>query len=225
MLVSPTEPHIIQQLGKLSWLPEARGVDVCWRARGAWWGVQRKRFDDFVASIIGGRLSKEIAQMKGGGGTDGVILPVLVLEGVVRWTGDGELVGWDRINITRDQTEGRLFSLAMDGVHVFHTKDTLETKAFIERLERWSRKAKHSSSSLRPNPIVPWGSAGNRDWALHVLQSFPGVGVDRAAAVLDAFGRVPMQWDVSEEEMAMVKGLGKKTVRGMYGAFESEGEK
>jgi hypothetical protein len=29
-----------------------------------------------------------------------------------------------------------------------------------------------------------------------------------------------MRWDVSEREMLEVKGLGKKTVRGMYGAFE-----
>lgn len=223
MLVSPTEPPAIQQLGTLSWLPEARGVDVCWRARGAWWGVQRKRFDDFVASMIGGRLSKEVAQMRGDGNSDGVVLPMLVVEGVVRWTGDGELIGWDsHTHITRDQFEGRLFSLALDGVHVIQTKDLTDTRDLVKRFEKWTRKANHTSNALRPGPIVPWGKAGNRDWALHLLQSFPGMGVDRSVAVLETFGRVPMQWDVSEAEMMKVKGLGKKTVRAMYGAFEHD---
>lgn len=223
MLVAPTEPAALKALGTVSLLPEERGCDVIWRARGRWFGVQRKAISDFVASMQDGRLVKEVAQMKGEGGLDGVCMPAVVIEGNVVYTSEGELMLDRQTRVTRAQIEGRCWSLAREGVHVYWTVNVPATVEWVKRYAAWSAKAKHASSALRPGPTVAWGTAGNRDWALHTLQSFPGVGVDRAGEILASFGRLPLRWDVSEEEMMKVKGLGKKTVRGMYGAFEHEG--
>lgn len=220
MLIAPTEPDALKRLGKVSLSPERRGVDVCWAAHNRWWGMQRKELKDFLASIEDGRLEKEIAQMKGDGGFDGVVLPIVVIEGKVRWTNEGEMMQrygrtWDRSGFN-----GLLLSMAHLGVHVMWTDNLAATVQLVSQYATWTRRSNHTFGQRRASPAPnAWGQTSNRDWALHLMQSFPGIGPGVAGNIIDEFDGVPMKWTCTEAELRKVKGLGKERVKTLMEAF------
>ena len=209
-LVSPTEPKEFDVLGRRSSLPEQFGVDFLGVGLV---GVQRKTINDFLASMVDGRLEKELAQMKR------LRVAALVIEGEWRWTTDGHLVespGW-----SLDAVTAALWSIQLvHGVIWWQSRWPDETVRLLEKFEVWVGKGKHAGFLRRPKPYVPpWGRGDNREWALHLLQSFPGIGPERAAAIYDTLG-IPLRWTVTEKELARVPGIGAKTARRLVEALE-----
>lgn len=215
ILVAPTEPAALKAIGTTSSIPERFGCDVLWRARGAWWGVQRKELRDLLASVADGRLAKELGQMQmvrdGGGWT------CLVIEGPPRWTTEGQMLGdsWGGVGgrFTHDAWWSLLMSVGATGCGVQVVKDTAELAAWCTHMKKWSEK-NHGLAVARPKQVATnsWGEQGNEHWGSWFLQGIPGVGADRAMAIVKHFGRVPMKMDVERGELLKVKGLGEKTV-------------
>jgi len=225
-VVAPTErdPHIAglvgvgtEREGEVSMLPERYGCDVFWRARGEWWGVQRKEVKDFIASIQDGRLAREVAMMQP------LPIPVVVLEGKLRYTTDGTLMvnKWSS-NITRTQLDGMIMSLMEKGIHTVWTETTVDTARWVRSFAQWSMKARHGSLVRRPGPTSPWGSVTNEDWAVHFLQGIDGLGSEKARAIVRHFGGVPMSWDVTEKQLREVEGIGPTIARRMISALTVE---
>ena len=202
--------------GTVSMLPENKGCDVAWYVNGTWWGVQRKEIADFIASVQDGRLAREIAQMRAAE----LPIMVVVIEGRVQFTNDGYLMlGQRQTRVTKSQYNSMQWSLMDLGVHVSYTDSAYGTAEYIGGLARWSMKKTHNSMMRRPGPVAPWGKVMNEDWALHLLQSFDGLGLDRARAVLKHFGGVPLDWTVTEKELMQVPGIGKVLATRMYQAL------
>ena len=218
IFVAPSEHHpaMVKLADRISNLPEQYGCDVIWRAHGEWWGVQRKEVSDFFSSIQDGRLSKEIGQMQGH-----LSLPIVCIEGKLSWTLSGELCGNGYgQTITKRAYHGMVFSLAHKGVTVMFTPDTNSTAELIKDLAVWSQKEDHTTFDRRPGPVSPWGKASNQDWALHLLQGFPGIGPVVAGDIIRHFGRVPLSWDVTEKELLAIKGIGKERIKTLLEAFK-----
>lgn len=209
MLVAPTERGAIAALGKSSSLPEKFGADVLWFARGKKWGVQRKEVKDLRASVEDGRLGKEVGQARAAG-----VHLVVAVEGRVHWSTDGVWMDpWGR-PWNKHGWWGVQVAVQNMGAWVVWTEDAQDTAAFIRGHQLWTEKARHESLMSRPGPKGVWGTqATNRDFAVHLLTSFPGVGVELAGRMYDAFGRAPLKWDVGEDELAQVAGLGKGKIR------------
>lgn len=216
MLVSPAEPAFLRQLGTTSATPERVGADFLIHSPslGAV-GVQRKEISDFIASSYDGRLVKEIAQMKVLG------LGVLLLEGRVQWTDDGLVLG-NYSRWTRSQHLGTIWSVQLSGYWIAHTASMAETSDWLLTFTKWMTKERHAGLRNRPGPSVHsvWGKADNRDWGIHLLQSFPGIGADTAAAIYDHYQGVPMQWLVSALELQEVRGVGKGRAESMIAALD-----
>lgn len=177
-------------------------------------GVQRKTFDDLLASLFDGRLGKEIVLMKR------LNIAVLVIEGRPRWTLDGELMD-DNRRITRHQLRSLLWTIAIGhGVAVEWTDSVDDTVSTITNLRTWAAKKKHLSVARRPGPSGPWGKATTRDWALHFLQGFNSVGPELAERIVDHFHGVPLAWTVTEKELMEVPGIGKKRARDLCKVFK-----
>lgn len=212
-IVAPTERHTaISGLatatdGTISMLPEKHGCDVLWRAQDGWWGVQRKELADFIASVQDGRLAREVAMMKE------VAMKIVVIEGRIQYTSDDMLIVGKRGNhgqgVTRSQFLGMQFSLMAMDVHIAFTRDQADTAQWVSVLARWSMKPRHTSMMRRPGPVSMWGTVGDEDWALHFLQGFDGMGIEKCKAILKHFGGVPMDWSVTEKELREVPGIGK----------------
>lgn len=215
MLVSPTEPRELKAIGKVSAIPERNGADFLIVGKNGRLGIQRKLFpQDLLASLADGRLYEQVHQMQ--------VLDhrALILEGHGRWTMDGELL--DVRQFSRQALYGLFFTLAFEfGVQVFWVKDMKETTQVLRWLEAWFAKERHDSLRRRPGPKGDsWGKKGNREYACHLLQSFPGVGAGLASNIFDHFGRAPLKWDVDGVEKLMeVPGIGKGKAEKMWEAL------
>lgn len=211
-LVSPAEPPLVRALGRTSQLPERYGADVLWpqpRVKGLV-GVQRKTYEDLLASVGDGRLQREIPQL------NQCAMKILVVEGRPHWSEDGALIHRWLGRWTRDSYRSLLRSVQMQGIIVEHTDDLSDTVTHVEAIARWAAKGGHSSLARRPKPGPDrWGKRTNRATQMHVLQSVDGIGPGQAEAILDHFGGLPLEWTVREEELAAVRGVGPKTVARM----------
>lgn len=199
---SPTEPAALRALGTTSSLPERYGADFFWSAQRQLWGVQRKEISDLIASKHDGRLEVELGQMTR------LDVAVLIVEGRLRWTDDGDLLdGWN--NLSRRQLRGMLWTVRQRGLWVEYTDGHADTADTLRWLVDWSRKPRHSGLRGRPAPAGSWGQVTNRDWGVHLLTSFQGIGFATAEAMWDHFDGVPIRWEVGEKELMDVPGVGK----------------
>lgn len=212
MMVAPSEPLPLKRLGAVSSVPERYGVDFMWVAQQRKHGCQRKEVKDFVASIIDGRLSKEVGQMAQ---MDGI--RALMLEGKMMWSGDGMWMGpvrWDRFRHRQ-----AIFTLESNGIWVIETASLADTAEAIEELQRWTQKPKHQFAAVRAKATGQWGNATSREFGLHVLMSFPGVGREMAERIWGHFGHVPLMWTATQEELLAIDGIGPKRADQMMRAF------
>lgn len=215
MLISPTEPAPLRAIGRTSMVPERFGCDILWPSRLGLVGVQRKEMPgDFLSSVSDGRLANQVARMVGLG------IKVLVLEGRPNWTSEGVLLNdWGQ-PWTRAQHRRFLWSMRFQGVWVDWSDGLGDTIEVVQDMVVWSRKKDHRSLQRRPAARGAWGKANSREWQMHLLQSFDGIGPVQAEKIIDSFeGAVPLAWTVDEKELEMVPGIGKKKAQRMVDAI------
>jgi len=209
VLVSPAEPPALRRLGSVSMVTEEYGADFLIVGPAGMVGVQRKKFpSDFVGSLSDGRLHTVVMKIRA------TTLPIIVLEGDPTWSLDGALLNQrGGPNLQRSTLRAMEWSLMQSGIGVQWTDDLADTADYIGTLAEWWAKDTHNGFGTRPGPGranefgVP---TSDRDWALHVLQGFDGVGPGLAQHIYDEFERLPLRWDVTEAELRTVHGLGPK---------------
>jgi ERCC4-type nuclease len=220
MFAAPTEPPALKALANtVSMLPERYGVDYLWPAQGKFVGVQRKEVTDLLASVQDGRLARELAQMQN------LLFRWLVIEGPVRFTSEGVLIAGTGFGQqwTREQWEGLIASVQLRGCWITSSANVGDTGRVLGILKRWSMKPRHASMHTRSGPVSLFGKPDNRDWQIHLLQGFEGIGYELAGRILDHFGGIPLQWTVSAGELKEIVGLGPKKIATMMGAFSNGG--
>lgn len=215
LLVSPAEPKVLYPLGEVSSLPESYGADFLFACSHGLVGIQRKEVRDLIASVRGDRIARELGQ------STALHKMVLLIEGDWDWAANGQSMRVDGFN--RAQYDGLLLSFQEAGWWVVFSESIVETPAVLARVQSWFAKEHHGSLAQRPKSGAPWGNARNRDWAVHLWQSFDGIGVTVAGALYDALG-VPLEWTVSEAELLAVPGIGKVRARALLDALD-RGEK
>lgn len=210
ILVAPTEPSQLKKLGRVSTIPEKWGVDFLFPVNGKWYGIQRKEVNDLVASMQDGRLAKEMAQMKR------LDFGMLIVEGQVRFTLDGELIknGYGQ-RITKAGLRGILWSVQARGYSVQSTETMVDTFETIQMFETYVRKGKHQALDRRPGPISVWGNPNNRDYQTHLVMGLPGVGPELAERIVDKLG-MPFGWKITEGDLMTVQGIGVKKAHQIY---------
>ena len=199
--------------------PEKYGCDFLILAGKTMIGVQRKKFpNDFLASITDGRLYSQLPQMIG------LEKAFVMVEGLGRWSEDGELMGDnDFQRFTLDQLYGLFYSIMFEfGLPVLWVRDMNATVEALGVLDHWAHKKKHTSLMQRPGPgRDTLGKIGARAWALHLVQGFPSIGPELAGRVIDRFDGVPLTWTVNQDELMEVPGIGKLTAKRMYEALDA----
>jgi ERCC4-type nuclease len=201
VLISPTEPALLKDIGRVSSQPERYGADFLWASRVGLVGVQRKEINDLVSSLRDGRLAKEMGQWSN------LDLAILVVEGKMQWSTEGYLLSTRQF--TKAQLLGVLFSVQMTGAWSLQTETLSDTALVVKSLETWLSKDRHGTLRTRPKAQGVWGSADNREWGIHLLQSFSGIGSEVAGRIYDHFSGVPMEFTCTEEELMDVQGIGR----------------
>lgn len=158
--------------------------------------VERKTVADLAFSLADGRLfaqAVKLAERAPG-------RALLVLEG------DGATLQ-EVSGVSRESIQGALVSLAVSyGLPILRARDAAETAHLLRcaalQVRRESRSSFHRPG-YRPKRL--------RARQSFVLQGLPGIGPERALALLDAFGSVAAVFAASEDALADVPGIGPLT--------------
>lgn len=208
LLVSPAEPPILRRLGETSFVVEEYGADFLIVGEAGIVGLQRKQFPgDFLSSVTDGRLHTVVMRLTA------TTLPLILLEGQPQWTQDGSLLNTHGPDLNRATLRAMEWSLATAGIGVQWSDGLADTAEYINTLMKWWAKDTHNGFATRPGPPRK-NEFGKplpaREWAMHVLQGFDGVGPSLAGRIYDEFKRLPLRWDVTKDELSSVHGLGPK---------------
>jgi ERCC4-type nuclease len=209
ILVSPAELRhdILAVLGPSSPEPESYGADFLILSPQGLVGIQRKEVRDLIASIHNSdRLQREIVQM------EELETAFLIVEGDWDWNRQGIS---SRTGIPHNYYRGIVLSLQIEhGINVITTGNLLDTAETIIHLDQWFQKEEHGSLLRKAKSKVPP--------EIHILQHFPSIGLAKAKAIYNWFGRVPLRWDVDKASMMQIPGMGKVTVDKLWKVLSQE---
>lgn len=166
--------------------------------------IERKTLPDLAASIRDGRLFAQASRLAS---VDAPWVAVLV-EGVGRDLGAS--------GMRREAVQGAIINLSLFfGLPVLRSRSVDETLWMFCCLFRQNRRF---VSRALPRP----GRRPRAKTAIqyHLLQGLPGVGPERARALLAHFGSVEGVVLAAEEELLRVHGVGHETARTIRWALE-----
>ena len=155
-------------------------------------GVERKNVDDFLESLIDGKLFKQITQLR-----DAYSRPILILEGENLLT---------KRNISHNAIFGSLASITVDyGIPILTTKDSLETADLLNVIAKREQREEKKSVAVRGEK--PQMSVKERQQFL--IEGLPNVSAVIAKRLLLHFGSIKDIANATEEELIKIRGIGK----------------
>ena len=155
---------------------------------------ERKTVSDFALSIVDGRLFSQALRMRSSG-----MPAVLILEGCQ----DPDKTQ----GVSRCALQGALITLSVVlGIPMLRSVDPEETASLICHTAR--QLVRQGRGMVQRPGYRPKGAFRRK---LFVLQGFPGVGPQRAEALLERFGSVARVLNADADELASVAGIGAKT--------------
>ena len=156
-------------------------------------GVERKSVDDFLNSLIDGKLFLQVSRLR-----DAYSRPVLILEG------EGILT---KRNISHNAIFGSFVSIVVDfGIPILTTKDSNETADLLHVMAKREQRKDKKSVAIRGEKT----SMSTRERQQFVVEGFPNVSSVIAKRLLDHFGSLREIVIASEEELQEVNGVGKR---------------
>jgi ERCC4-type nuclease len=168
--------------------------------------VERKTSDDFVNSIIDGRLFKQAEEL-----IDNFSSPVLIIEG----------------NYFRESMNGNAIRAAISSlivsykIPVLMTEDEEETAKMIYWLARKDQIGNGRKTGIRGKKKPKT----NNELIESVVCSFPGISVVLCERVLKHFGSVKDFINATEEELIKVDGIGKVLAKRIRDTKENKWKK
>jgi ERCC4-type nuclease len=158
-------------------------------------GVERKSAEDFVQSIIDGRLFEQIKNMK-----ESFQRPLLLIEGNNFYSR----------NINPNAIKGALASVALDhAVPIIWTSNKRDTAEFLYVIAKREQLGKKKIFGIRgeKKPLA------ESDFQEYIVSSLPGIGVMTARELLKQFKSVERVFTADEKKLKKTKGIGKKRAR------------
>ncbi|MFO7793025.1 MAG: DEAD/DEAH box helicase [Candidatus Saliniplasma sp.] len=155
--------------------------------------VERKSVEDFLESLIDGRLFSQAKSLK-----EQYIHPIILLE--------GEGLHQKR-NISDNAVYGALASIVSDfKIPIISTKGEEETASFISALLSRRKSAKKSTSVRKDKE-----SMSTINHKKFIIEGLPSISGTLAERLLDHFGNVRAVFQADAEELQEVKGIGPET--------------
>ena len=165
--------------------------------------VERKTAEDFVNSIIDGRLFNQLEELK-----QNFQKPVIVIEG-----------NNFRDTVNENAIKSAMASVILDyEVPVVMTKDKDDTAKIIywlsKREQIKSKRPVGFKGKKKPKEI--------KKLQEHIISGFPGVSEKISKRILKEFGSIKNFANASEEEIRKVEGIGKKLSSKLHGIINKK---
>jgi len=209
ILLSPSETKLKKALGDdaiTSLLCEEKGADILIYSPQGLMKIQRKSIPgDFLSSMTDGRFATSLPLLV----KDCSFCRVLC-EGEFKYWPDGTVfigMSKDKKRIPsyyrREHIDGMLNDIEfIYGIQIRWTKDIQGTVLYIRSVQRFLDEKTHVGLFTRPKAKGTWAVPSKRDIHLWLLQSFNGIGARTASKIIDTFGRAPLDWTCTPEELA-----------------------
>ncbi len=169
--------------------------------------VERKTIEDFLTSMIDGRLFTQLVDLR-----TNYEKPLLIIEGNM-----GEI--FTLRNIHKNAIMGALTSIALDYmVPIINTKNSTETSEYLYVIAKREQIAKDKEIRLR------MGRKGfsTKDQQQFIVEGFPLVGPLLAKNLLKEFGSIKNIVNANEIDLQKVENLGKKKATSLKKIFEAK---
>ncbi len=169
-------------------------------------GVELKRTDDFVASIIDGRLMEQIKLLK-----NSFDKPLVIIE--------GEEDIYNVRNIHPNAIRGMLANIAVNfGIPIIQTKNEKDTAQLLHVIAR-------REQSLDKSPFNP--HANKKPMSLkesqeYFISSIPNIGPSLSKEILTAFGTIKNIVNAEESDLKQVNGVGETKAKAIKDLFDYE---
>lgn len=151
--------------------------------------VERKEANDFIRSIIDGRIFDQIERMK-----ESYPQAVVIVEGRLE------------SNLHPNAVKGAFCSIAIDrGVPVLWSEDEADTAAYIAVIAKRLLKGE-LPTRLRPEKK----RLSLKEQQQFIVESLPGVGPQLAQSLLRKFGSVEKVFGANTNKLQQVEKIGKK---------------
>jgi len=160
--------------------------------------VERKTTEDFLSSMVDGRLFSQIINLR-----QNYQKPLIILEGNMH-----EL--FTLRNIHRNSIIGALSSIALDyQVPIINVHDSRETAEYLYNIAKREQKGRDKEISLRVGRKGLTLSEQQR----FIVEGLPLVGPLLAKSLLEKFGSIKAIVDADEKQLQEVANLGKKKAK------------
>ena len=171
-------------------------------------GVERKSVDDFLNSLIDGKLFLQISRLR-----ESYSRPILILEG------EGILT---KRNINHNAIFGSFASIVVDyGIPILTTKDSIETADLLYVMAKREQRADKKSVAIRGEKT----SMSIKERQQFVLEGLPNVSSVIAKRLLDHFGSIRAIVIASEKELQEVNGVGKHIATKIFALLNAQYDK
>jgi len=160
-------------------------------------GVELKTAEDFVASIIDGRLLEQLKALKQGYGR-----PLIIIQG----TRDLYTIR----NVHPNAIRGMLATIAVSyGIPILYTKDEKDSAALLLAIAK--REQEETKKDFSPH--ADRKPATLKEQQEYIVSALPSVGPNLARELLKHFGSVQAIFMSSESGLQKVSGVGEKIAR------------
>jgi ERCC4-type nuclease len=155
---------------------------------------ERKTLNDFIQSIIDGRIFSQANRL-----ADSEYSPAIILEGTSKDVADRKM--------PREAIQGVIVNLSLImGIPILRSMNVEETAKLLIYAGR--QISETVSGCIRRSGYRP---KGKRKRQLYILQGLPGIGKKRAELLLDKYGSVQEVFNADRDSLSAVYGIGDKT--------------
>ncbi|MFH1642009.1 MAG: DEAD/DEAH box helicase [Nanoarchaeota archaeon] len=171
-------------------------------------GVEFKTVQDFVDSIVDGRLLNQLKMLK-----QGFERPIVIIEG----TEDIYSVR----NVHANSIRGMYATIAVSyGIPLIFTKNTKETASVLSIIAK--REQAETGKDFSPHAEKRVMSI--KEWQEYIVASFPGIGATLAKPLLKKFKTVKKIVNAKTEQLEKVEKIGPKKAENIRKVLDSEWE-
>ena len=159
-------------------------------------GVERKSANDFVKSIVDGRLFDQARRLR-----EVFEKPVMIIEGSLS-------KALKAFNVRRSAVQGAYLALGIDmGIVIVFTRSEEESAEIIKRL---AIREQEKQGGIKAISVRKPRLSTVEEWQLYILQCFPHIGPKTARRILEILGSIQRFCNASPSELARIEGLSEK---------------
>lgn len=155
--------------------------------------IERKTYNDFVSSIVDGRIFEQAENMK-----KNFERPILIIE------------GYSNREISENALRSAIAALLVDfGITLLNTKNPLDTAKTIFWIAKREQEEKKKGLSIRVGKKPP----EERRLQEFIVAGIPRISLVLARRLLEHFGSIENIVAAEENELVKINGIGKLTAK------------